>query len=108
MPTIGTFLSSPLHSSHRGFGLDAGGENTASTVPSNSPSSSTTRTRPSASPVRSLKVCQRPAGGGGGGGAAAPAGSGARGAGLFAALVAHTPGARGEQGRPDAPLACRV
>src|SRR3989442_6777258 len=37
MPTIGAFFSSPLHSSHRGFGLDAGGENTACTVPSNSP-----------------------------------------------------------------------
>src|SRR2546426_12327655 len=86
MPTIGAFLSSPLHSSHRGFGLGAGGENTACTVPSNSPSSSTTRTSPSASPVRSLKVCQRPAGGGGGAQAGPPGGGQGRGGGPFDAF----------------------
>ena len=62
MPTIGLFLSSPLHSSQSGLALGAGGENTATTLPRSSPLTSTMRTSPSACPVRSLKVFHSPTG----------------------------------------------
>src|SRR6266571_514261 len=62
IPTTGLSFRSPSHRLHNGCGSGAGGENTATTVPMYSPSTSTTRTKPPGCPVRSLTVCHRPAG----------------------------------------------
>src|SRR6266850_2619470 len=62
IPTTGLSFRSPSHRLHNGCGSGAGGENTATTVPMYSPSTSTTRTRPAGCPVRSLTVCHSPAG----------------------------------------------
>src|SRR2546427_4386748 len=57
IPTTGLSFRSPSHRLHNGCGSGAGGENTATTVPMYSPSTSTTRTKPPGCPVRSLTVC---------------------------------------------------
>src|SRR6267378_7578151 len=62
IPTTGLSFRSPSHRLHNGWASGLGGENTATTVPMYSPSTSTTRTRPAGSPVRSLTVCHSPAG----------------------------------------------
>src|SRR5438309_7576198 len=62
IPTTGLSFRSPSHRLHNGCGSGLGGENTATTVPMYSPSTSTTRTRPAGCPVLSLTVCHRPAG----------------------------------------------
>src|SRR3989442_15544874 len=62
IPTTGLSFRSPSHRLHNGCGSGAGGENTATTVPMYSPSTSTTRTKPPGCPVRSLTVCHSPAG----------------------------------------------
>src|SRR2546423_3177478 len=62
IPTTGLSFRSPSHRVHKGLASGLGGENTATTVPRYSPSTSTTRTRPAGCPVLSLTVCHSPAG----------------------------------------------
>src|SRR5438477_3820352 len=62
IPTTGLSFRWPSHRVHKGWASGLGGENTATTVPRYSPSTSTTRTRPAGCPVLSLTVCHRPAG----------------------------------------------
>src|SRR6266545_5452988 len=62
IPTTGLSFRSPSHRLHNGWASGLGGENTATTVPMYSPSTSSTRTKPAGCPVRSLTVCHSPAG----------------------------------------------